>query len=80
MKKIVGIALTVIGIVIVAISLIFKVNEQMKVARSISIIDKADGPTSIFIAGKIGGTSIFIGVITGIVLLVIGIFMIVRKK
>ncbi|MDE7281979.1 MAG: oxaloacetate decarboxylase [Lachnospiraceae bacterium] len=80
MKKIVGIALTVIGIVIVAISLIFKVNEQMTVARSISIIDKADGPTSIFIAGKIGGTSIFIGVIAGIVLLMVGIFIIVRKK
>ena len=80
MKKIVGIALTVIGIVTIAISLIFKVNEQMTVARSISIIDKADGPTSIFIAGKIGGTSIFIGVIVGIVLLAVGIFMIVRKK
>ena len=80
MKKIVGIALTVIGIVTIAISLIFKVHEQMTVARSISIIDRADGPTSVFIAGKIGGTSIFIGVIVGIVLLAVGIFMIVRKK
>ena len=80
MKKIVGIALTVIGIVTIAISLIFKVHEQMTVARSISIIDRADGPTSVFIAGKIGGTSIFIGVIAGIVVLAVGIFMIVRKK
>ena len=57
MKKFVGIILTVIGIVIAAISLIFKVNGQMSVARSVSVIGGADGPTSIFVAGKIGGFS-----------------------
>ena len=80
MKKIVGIILTVIGIVTVAISLICKVNEQMSVARSVSIIGGADGPTSIFLAGKVANNSAVTGIIAGIVLLMVGIFMIVRKK
>ena len=80
MKKFVGIILTVIGIVIAAISLIFKVNGQMSVARSVSVIGGADGPTSIFVAGKIGGFSAMTGVIAGIVLLAAGIFVIARKK
>ncbi len=80
MKKAVGIILTVIGIVTAAISLFLKVKGQMTVARSVSIIGGADGPTSIFLAGKIGGTSAVIGMIAGIVLLTAGIFMIARKK
>lgn len=56
MKKAIGITLSVIGIIMAAISLVFKVNEQMSVAKSVSVIGGADGPTSIFVAGKIGGT------------------------
>ena len=58
----------------------FKVNEQMSVAKSVSVIGGADGPTSIFVAGKIGGTPAIIGIIVGIVLLAIGIFIFARKK
>ena len=47
MKIIVGIILVVIGIVTVAISSIFKVNERMSVVRSVSIIGGADGSISI---------------------------------
>ena len=79
MKKFVGIILTVIGIVIAAISLIFKVNGQMSVARSVSVIGGADGPTSIFVAGEIGGFSAIIGMIVGVVLLTVGIFVIGKK-
>ena len=79
MKKFVGIILTVIGIVIAAISLIFKVNGQMSVARSVSVIGGADGPTSIFVAGKIGGFSAIIGMIVGVVLLTVGICVIGQK-
>lgn len=76
MKKIIGITLTVIGIVTTAINLLLKVKGKM----SVSIIDGADGPTSVFVAGKIGGTSTVIGIIVGIVLLTAGIFMIAKKK
>ena len=76
MKKILGIGLSVIGIVAVIITVILKIKRQM----SISIIGGADGPTSEFIAGKVGNTSAAVGVIVGIVLLVIGIFMIRKKR
>jgi len=80
MKKIVGIILAIMGIAIAAISLISKVNGQLSVAKSVSIIGGADGPTSIFVAGKIGGFSAMTGMIAGIVLLAVGIFVIARKK
>ena len=75
MKKILGFGLSVIGIVTVIVAVILKLKRKM----SISIIGGADGPTSVFIAGKVGNTSAVTGVIVGIVLLVIGIFLI-RKK
>lgn len=76
MKKILGIGLSGIGIVTVIVTIILKLKRQM----SISIIGGADGPTSVFIAGKVGNTSAAVGVIAGIVLLVIGFFMIRKKR
>ena len=80
MKKVIGITLSVIGIIMAAISLVFKVNEQISVAKSVSVIGGADGSTSIFVAGKIGGAPKITGIIVGIVLLAIGIFIFARKK
>ena len=80
MKKAIGITLSVIGIIMAAISLVFKVNEQISVTKSVSVIGGADGPTSIFVGGKIGGTPAITGIIVGIVLLAIGIFIFARKK
>ena len=80
MKKAIGITLSVIGIIMAAISLVFKINEQISVTKSVSVIGGADGPTSIFVAGKIGGTPAIIGIIVGIVLLAIGILIFARKK
>lgn len=73
MKKMIGITLSLIGIIMVAISLVLKV-------KSLSVIGGADGPTSIFIAGKVGDASAITGIVVGIVLLAIGIFVFVRKK
>lgn len=80
MKRITGIILSVVGITTVTISLILKINGHMSVAKSMSIIGGADDPTSIFIAGKIGGASTIIGIFIGIVLLIVGIFIFTRKK
>lgn len=80
MKKAIGITLSVIGIIMAAISLVFKINEQISVTKSVSVIGGADGPTSIFVAGKIGGIPAITGIIVGIVLLAIGIFIFARKK
>ncbi len=76
MKKIIGIILIVIGIVTATIDLILKVNRKM----SVSIIGGADGPTSLFVAGKIGSISTSIGITVDIVLFITGIFMIIRNK
>lgn len=76
MKKIFGILLSIIGSIIAISGLILKITGQ----ASASVIGEADGPTSIFIAGKIGGTSAVIGVLVGIILIILGIAINVRKK
>lgn len=76
MKKIFGFILTMIGIAMAILSLILTV----KVQASASIIVGADGPTSIFVAGKIGGTWAVIGIPAGIILLASGVVMIARKN
>jgi oxaloacetate decarboxylase beta subunit len=67
MKKIFGIILSVIGSII---GLILKIKGQ----------GEANGPTSIFIAGKIGGTSAIIGIFVGVILIIVGVSITVRKK
>lgn len=76
MKKIFGIILSVIGSVIAISGLILKINGQV----SASIIDEANGPTSIFFAGKIGVTSAVIGIFVGIILIIVGVAITIRKK
>lgn len=76
MKKILGIILIIIGIMTAALGIILKVKGQM----SVSVIGGADGPTSIFVAGKVGNTSVVVEMIVGIVLFIIGIFMVVKNN
>lgn len=76
MRKIISITLMIIGIITAAINLLLKVKGKM----SVSITGGADGPTSVFVAGKIGGIPTVIGIILGIALLTAGIFMIAKKK
>lgn len=75
MKKVYGIVLSVIGIVIALVGILLKVKES----TAVSIIGGVDGPTSIYVAGKIGSVPVIISVILGIVLLVIGIWVIVKN-
>lgn len=76
MKKILGIILIIIGIMTTALGIILKVKGQM----SVSVTGGADGLTSIFVAGKVGNTSVIIEMIVGSVLFVIGICMIGKKN
>lgn len=73
MKRITGIVLAVLGIAATVFGMIFKAKGQM-------VIGGADGPTAVFVAGKVGGTSAAAGIVAGIVLLAMGIFMIAKKK
>lgn len=74
MKKTLAIIIAVIGILLAAIVIHWK----SKAAVAVSIIGGADGPTSIFLAGKIGDGMILGTILIGIVLLVVGV-MIYKK-
>lgn len=76
MKKTIAIILGVMGVVLAGFSVVLKWKKQM----SVSIIGGADGPTSIFLAGKIGNDFSVAGIVVGILLLVITGFLMLRKK
>lgn len=74
MKKF-GIGALVVGIIIVMLGAAMKIHE-----RSVSVIGGADGPTVIYVAGNVGSGLGILGIIFGVILLGLGIFMILRKK
>lgn len=61
---------------------IWGVNAKVKGAASIGIIGGADGPTSIFIAGKFGDGFILGAILVAVVLVVIGVIICknIKKK
>ena len=69
-----GIIVAIIGIAVVALTLL-----TMR-AHSVSIIGGADGPTSIFLAGKVNPWSLIIGIVAGLMLLTAGIVLIRKRK
>jgi oxaloacetate decarboxylase beta subunit len=75
MKKIIGSILAILGVAIIIINLIVKIKGQM----AVSIVGGADGPTSIFVAGKVGNNALA-WIVVGVVLFAGGIFMLVTKK
>lgn len=54
-------------------------NVKSNVASSVAIIGGADGPTSIFIAGKIGAP-MYGAIIVGIAVFAIGLLLVLLKK
>lgn len=75
MKKL-GISIIIIGIIISIMGITMKIKKY----ASFGIIGGADGPTSIFIAGKIPGSIGIIGMVFGLLLFVLGVYFIFRKK
>lgn len=76
MKKVIGIIIGIIGVIIAG----FGISMKQKEAMAISIIGGADGPTSVFLAGKVGAIPITITIIVGVVLLVLGVVLFLKKK
>ena len=76
MKKTMAIILGVMGLVLAGFSAVLKWKKQM----SVSIIGGADGPTSIFLAGKGGNDFSVAGIVVGILFIVIAGFLMLRKK
>lgn len=74
-----GIMSIAAGAVIAAVSTVLKLMEN----RSISIIGGADGPTSVFVAGKLGGGSEYteyVGIAAGILLVLAGAVMLCKAN
>ena len=77
MKKVVGGIITIIGIVMAAWGI--HVYVFAKKATSI-LIGGADGPTSVFIAGKVGNGFGLGTIFVGIILVVAGVVIFIKSK
>lgn len=75
MKNVLGITVSIIGIILIIIGSILKLNNN-----TISIIGGADGPTSVFVATKLNSAPITILMIIGMVMLIVAIFFFLKKK
>ncbi|WP_455717803.1 oxaloacetate decarboxylase [Anaerosporobacter sp.] len=76
MKKIITIIGGMIGILLIITGVVSRSKQNME----ISIIGGADGPTSIFLAGKVGNRYWIGLIVVGIIILCISFFMFLKKK
>lgn len=79
MKKVFGTIIIAFGTVMSGIGLFSLINIKSEAASSIAIIGGADGPTSVFVAGKVG-QPLYVAMIGGVVIIVIGIILLIIKK
>lgn len=79
MKKIVGVIVLVLGVIATGIGTVSLINIKSKAASSVAIIGGADGPTSIFIAGKVG-SPLYAAIVVGVILLIAGLFLLLKKR
>lgn len=50
------------------------VSKEKTAATAYTVISSADGPTSVFIAGKIGDLMSWAGIAAGVIILLLGLF------
>lgn len=76
MKKILGIVAGVVGIISVIVGVALKMNNN-----AIAIIGGVDGPTSLFVAGKLNSVLVSILLIAiGVVMLIVAIIFYLKRK
>lgn len=71
MKKVITIVTGVLGALFLVLGIIIKVKKQV----SFSVIGSADGPTSVFLAGKLGSGPSFSAIGAGVVLLFVAVVL-----
>lgn len=76
MRKIFGIGSCMIGMLLVISGCVMK----LKGDTAVTIIGGADGPTSVFVAGKLNGDFSVMLMLTGIVLLAIAAIIYWKRK
>ena len=79
MKKIVGVIILVLGVIATGIGTVSLINIESQAASSVSIIGGADGPTSIFIAGKVA-SPLYAAIVVGVILLIAGLLLLLKKR
>lgn len=52
----------------------------MRLAKSIGIIGGADGPTAVFVAGKLGGGDVVLALAVVVAVIVLGVWIWKKKK
>ena len=72
--------ISLIAGIICGILLFFGIDAKIQEKQAITIIGGADGPTSIFIAGKVGTGDILIGLAAAVVVIVLIVWLVGRKK
>ena len=78
MKKIGAIVLLIAGVISAAVGVITLLRLKSSVPSGATIIGGADGPTTVFLAGRVGAP-VFGAIIAGILLVVIGIVLLVKN-
>lgn len=76
MKKVLGTVGCRIGFLLVILGSVMKVKEY----TAFSIIGGADGPTSVFVAGNLGGDLSISFVLTGVAVLVITLVCYLKRR
>ena len=76
MKKVFGIGSCMVGIVLVISGAVMKLKGQ----TAVTVIGGADGPTAVFVAGKLNGDFSIILILIGIVLLAVAAIVYWKKK
>ena len=75
MKKILGIVAGIVGIISVIVGVALKMNNN-----AIAIIGGADGPTSVFVAGKLNSLVSILLIAIGVVMLIVAIIFYLKRK
>ena len=75
MKKILGIVAGIVGIISVIVGVALKMNNN-----AIAIIGGADGPTSVFVAGKLNSVLVSLLIAIGVVMLIVAIIFYLKRK
>ncbi len=76
MKKVLGIGSCIVGSLLV----VFGGLMRMKENTAVSIIGGADGPTSVFVAGKLNGELAIISILIGIMAVAMGVRLYLKRK
>ncbi len=79
MKKITGIVLLAVGVLVNVVGAITFYIVGSYVPPNASIIGGADGPTAVFLAGRIG-LPVYGTIVGGVVLVIVGIVLLVYRK